>query len=450
MGVEHVGCLDLGPLPADCRVDTPRIVQYDARILTTGSGDWVPRRLIPRLRAELLPSHPAVLVVGARGVGKTSMLTPLAASAFDLTVPQVGAAVQADPDAFLEGLEEPVLIDEWQAVPEVLGAIKRQVDRHPDPGRYLISGSVRAHLMAPTWPLTGRAIRVAVHPFSQGEMDGTPDAFVDVLLEAPRSLLSGGYPSLDRNDYLERAVRGGFPLSVLSADSTARARWLDAYVEDVVTRDAVTVGGVRTPRKLQDVLRLLAGRTAQLLNLSTVADQAAVARDTAAAHLDLLMALFLVHRLEPWAATTVPRLTRTPKIHVADSGLACRLAGADLGSLRRDATAAGHILESFAVMEIVRQLEWADTKVRASHYRDRDQREIDLVLEGSDNTFVAIEVKAGARVDARDLTALRHLRERLGSAFHAGVVLHTGTQAYPLDDHLVAAPLSALWTASRL
>lgn len=240
-------------------------------------------------------------------------------------------------------------------------------------------------------------------------------------------------------------MRGGFPLAVLGTDPAA-ARWLDAYAEDVVTRDAVLVGGIREPRKLHAVLRLLAGRTGQLLNLSTLADQAAVARDTAAAHLDLLIALFVVHRLEPWAGSTVPRLTRTPKVHVVDSGLACRLIGADQQSLHRDAAAAGHVLESFAVMEVVRQAEWADTRVRLAHYRDREQREIDLVLEGPGDAVVAVEVKAGARVDPRDLTALRHLRNRLGRAFKAGVLLHTGDQAYRLEDRLMAVPLSALWT----
>ena len=173
-------------------------------------------------------------------------------------------------------------------------------------------------------------------------------------------------------------------------------------------------------------------------------------RHTAVDYLGILEDVFLVRQLPAWGSTLTSRTTKAPKIHMLDSGLAARLLRMAPDHLaRRDVSALaefGHLLETFVVGELIKQATWLDALVQWSHWRTRDGVEVDFVLERDDGCIVGVEIKAGTRVLGGDLTGLEKLRQLVGDAFLAGVVLYTGDRSYSPGDKIYVVPLDRVWS----
>ena len=207
---------------------------------------------------------------------------------------------------------------------------------------------------------------------------------------------------------------------------------------------------MRQRRALPLLLGALAGQTAQVLNIAKAATTIGMDKSTAESYTKLLETVFLVHQLPAWGTTLGSRVGVAPKIHVVDSGLAARLlrlTERKLGEASAPAlTELGHLLETFVVGEICKQLDWLEAPTTRGHWRTHDGDEVDLVIEREDGKIVALEVKASSRVTARDLRSLLKLRDKLQNQFLGGVVLYTGTRAYTHDGiHIM--PISRLWRA---
>ena len=186
-----------------------------------------------------------------------------------------------------------------------------------------------------------------------------------------------------------------------------------------------------------------------MLSIASAARRAGLEPSTAENYTKLLEAAFLVHRLPAWGRTLRSRATATPKLHVVDSGLAARLLRLTAERLaRRDAAALtelGHLVETFAVNELLKQASWSAAPATAAHFRTKDGAEVDLLLERDDGAIVGIEVKAASTVRPTDAAGLRVLRASANDGFLGGVVLYLGARAYPLDDRIWALPLDLLW-----
>jgi predicted AAA+ superfamily ATPase len=405
---------------------------------------------MPRL-LEALGDTRVVVVQGARQVGKTTLVSQvverldgqLATLDDDLT----REAAQADPAGFLRQNPHGLLaIDEVQRVPALVLALKLAVDRDPSPGRFLLTGSVNLlRLPAMQDSLAGRAENVDLYGFSQGEIAGDRERFVDRLL-AGESLV-GHRSDLTRADYLTRACAGGYPEALARPAGRRRSAWFDNYLRRVVERDAPDISGLHRLSELPMLLRLLAARNAGELNLANLANDLGMPVRTLEPYLDLLETLFLIHRLPAWSTNLSTRVVSRPKLALHDTGLAARLinASATGAGVTANAEVAGHLLEGFVASELRRQLTWSDSEARLFHYRDRHGAEVDLVLETDDGRVAAIEVKASSTVTARDTKWLTQLRDRLGKRFVAGVVLHTGTTTAPFGPQVTAAPIDTLW-----
>jgi uncharacterized protein len=192
------------------------------------------------------------------------------------------------------------------------------------------------------------------------------------------------------------------------------------------------------------LLRLIAAQAANLLSYRNAAARLNLSAETVKAYVGLLEQLFLVKRLQAWRPGLGTREVSTPKVYLPDSGLLAHLLGADETRVAIDDQVTGKILENFVAMEIVKHLGWSANRVRLFHYQ-RDREDVDLILERADGRIAAIEVKARATIGSKDYKWLLKLRERSGSRFAAGVVIHPREQTIPLGDRLWALPIAALW-----
>ncbi|WP_163543116.1 ATP-binding protein [Occultella kanbiaonis] len=405
---------------------------------------------LPRLVDELLDEYvgelSALMLIGPRGCGKTTTAVRRATSVLRLDQPQVASAFRTDPDAVLAAQDLPVLIDEWQEVPESMGALKRAVDAGADPGSYLVTGSVRARREPGQWPGTGRVVPVEMYgltvaeieqaappPRLEGALLGSPPA-ARMLLEAP-----------DLVGYLELALRGGFPDAV-GLSARARSAWYEGYVDQLVHRDVAALESIRSPERLLRLLRAVALNTAGGPSETALAEAAGLDVRTARNYLDLLQDLRIIDRVPAWHTSRFSRLVKTPKYYVMDPGLAAQLIGIDREAALRSGDVLGRLIDTFVTAQIRPLLALGTGPVSLSHLRDRGgAHEVDLILEWRNGDVLAIEIKSSSSVSRRDARHLEWLRNELGSRFIQGVVLHTGGTALHLGDRVAALPIASLW-----
>ena len=414
-----------------------------------------PPTYIPRLAelpiAELLAGVPAVLLVGPRAAGKTTTARRHARSVVRLDRPAEAAAMAADPDVVLAELEAPVLIDEWQVVPEVLAAVKRAIDDDPRPGRFLLTGSVRAELAAAGWPATGRVVRIPLWGLCERELaqNANAESLVDLLFERAFERIRVPEEPPDLRRYAELALRGGFPQLALQSTDTVRERWLGAYLDQLLQRDAAAIGQSRDPRRLKRYVRALAANSAGVVEHKTVYDAADINRITATAYDGLLEALFVVEAVPAWNSNRLTRITRTPKRYLVEPAFLGPLLGLNVRGVLRDADQLGRLIDTFVLAQLRSELDVAQTRAAVYHLRlEHGRHEADLVLEANDGRVVAIEVKASSAPDRETARHLLWMRDQLGDDLVAGVVFHTGPRIFRFDDRVIALPICALWGAT--
>lgn len=414
------------------------------------------RRLIDRRILEIAQrrmSETAVLALqGARSVGKSTVLSGIAAGygvgIIDLDDPAQVELVSASPVDFVVG-PAPVCVDEYQRAPELLQAIKAELNRQHEPGRFVLTGSTRFDsLPRVTQTLTGRIQFLDILPFSQGELDGTREDFLDVVLSEPDLVINSRRSVTTREEYAERVCRGGMPVAV-GLGARARSRWFDSYLAQSLAGDLPELSGVRRLDALALLFERLAAQTGQLLNVSAAAKAVGLEARTADNYARMLTDIFLIRRVPAWGRTLRARTGKAPKLHVVDSALAAhmlrvtpaRLAQLDPASL----TEFGHLLETFVAGELLKQASWHDEVREVAHWHTHDGHEVDIVVETFDGGVVGFEVKARSTPVPKDLTGLRLLRDLLGDRFTAGFVLTTGEHAGRLEDRLYVCPIDRLW-----
>ncbi|MFT4300016.1 MAG: ATP-binding protein [Aeromicrobium sp.] len=412
-------------------------------------GEMIGRH-VAEVAGELLGHFPAVVIEGARQVGKSTLATRIAAQdavVRNLDHDHVLAAAQADPAGFLaEAGDRQLVIDEIQRFPELTLAVKAAIDADRRPGHFILTGSsslLRVRGTADS--LAGRVARLHLYGLSQGEISGRRDDFASALVENAASL-TGFATTMTRADYAGLLAAGAYPEARRLSDRV-RERWIESYLQGLVGRDVAELRReVRSPR-LMAVLRTLAGRQSAELVKAQLAEETGVPPRTITGYLDLLHDVWLVASIPPWTPNLAKREIGRPKTMVVDSALAMWLARVTPGQLTRleRGEAFGAMLEAFVAAELLRQRTWSQRRFDLFHYRDRDGDEVDLVLELGDGSVIGVEVKSAMSFTAKQFKGLARLRDRLGDRFVAGVVLNTGQEGYRYADRLYGAPISALW-----
>lgn len=412
-------------------------------------------RLVDSLLDTYAEQLPALLVVGPRACGKSTTLSRRAATVVRLDRPAEAAAFAADPDSALAGLEEPVLLDEWQNVPTVLGAVRRAVDRDPRPNRFLVTGSVRAELEHGVWPATGRLTRAAMYPMTVAEQRGLDGSapFMDRLAAGKELPVPADTPDL--RGYVELALQSGFPQAALQLSGEPHRAWLESYVADLLTHDVEQAdraagrapsGRKRDAQRLRRYLEAYGLNSAGVADHKTIYEAAGLAKASAEAYEALLEDLFVAERIAAWSANRLKRLVQRPKRYVVDAALMAAVLRVDVDVVMRDGDLLGRVLDTFVAAQLRPETVVSRERPRLFHVRTKNTRqEIDLVAELGGGRIAAFEVKATSAPDRHDGRHLAWLRDRYGEGFLAGVVFHTGPRVFRLEERIIAAPISTLW-----
>src|SRR5664280_1713446 len=368
------------------------------------------RRHISPLVLAALRDTPVVFVQGPRQSGKTTLVQGLNAEGHDAAyftfddAPTLAAA-QSDADGFVANLPDKVILDEVQRVPVLFRAIKRSVDSQRHPGRFLLTGSANALVLpAVSESLAGRMEVLSLSPFSQGEIEGRREHFVDACFA--KDFSPGNYQDSGWAALAERIVQGGYPEVITRPSVERRQAWFGSYITTILERDVRDIANVQGLRELPKLLRLVAARVCGLLNFAELARDAALPQTTLQRYWTLLEATFLVRGLPAWTANLGTRLMKSPKVMVGDTGLLCYLLGLDVERLKKDALMTGAVLEAFVGNELIKQIAWSETRPSIFHYRTHTQHEVDLVLEDAAGRLVGVEVKKSASPSAGDFKGL--------------------------------------------
>jgi len=412
---------------------------------------------------EALQSRRVVLLSGARQCGKTTLAKSIQPSAEVIyrTLDDVAllAAAQADPHGFVLHGHQLMVIDEIQRAPALLQAIKKDVDENPAPGRFLLTGSANIQSSPQVLEsLAGRVAHQRLRPFAVGEMAAVAPAFLNRATREDWAGLTSSFAAWPgtavqasnvlsgKDAVLMHAMRGGYPEVQTLTDKAAK-RWHADYLAALMARDLQDIAHIRRKDSMSKLLEVLAAWSCKLMDVSAIGSQLALARPTLESYINALEALFLVERVRPWSKTDYARVSRQDKLVMTDTGLVASLLRWQFDKVRLDTDQSGKLVEGFVYTQLAAQLDALDESGALTHYRDREQREIDFVIETQDGMTLGIEVKAGSAVGADSFKHLAWFRQRMlpAQAPFVGLVLYTGEQVLRFGERLWAVPIHALW-----
>lgn len=394
-----------------------------------------------------LKASPIVFINGARQTGKSTLVRRLFKNEHAyISLDDISsiAAAAKDPENFVNNLSRPAILDEIQRIPELFLPIKKFVDDKNENGILLLTGSANILTMPHiSDSLAGRMIIHTLWPLSQGEIRNQKENFIDLLFD--NNQLPQPKNKLEFAELNAMLLKGGYPRSLGFAIAKDRANWFNSYINAILQKDIRELANIEKLTELPHLLGIIAGRAANLSNLSDLGRAVKISFSTLKRYYALLKMLFLVVELLPWSTYHEKILTKSPKVFLNDSGLLCHLLRYDETSFAFDRSKLGPVLENFVVMELMKQKTWSNNQPDMYHFRTHAGKEVDVVLEGKNQKIVGIEVKAAASVNADDFSGLEQLAKIAVEKFASGIVLYLGAQTISFGKNLFAVPLQALW-----
>jgi len=401
------------------------------------------KRNIQNRLEQAVTRSPIVFIKGPRQSGKTTLMQSLQGYHFvtlddfyflDLAL--------ADPMRFIQQLPKPVIIDEVQRAPNLFLAIKYDVDRNRVAGRYVLTGSADPLLIAKVGDsLAGRVEFLTLYPFSQGELQGVFDSFVDRVW-TDESLLKFSCEKVDTFTLYERMITGGYP-TIQHLDKDGRLYWFRDYVSTILQKDIIDLSKIEYIHNIPRLLALSAGRVGSLVNMSELSRESGLNNVTLQRYIALLETLFMIIMQQAWSTNLTKRFIKAPKTYLVDTGLLCWLRSITLENI--ESHEKGHILENFVVNELIRQMSWNKSIVSMYHFRSVTNEEVDIILERVDGKIVGIEVKSSSYISLKDLKGLQYLQESVPHLWHQGIILYGGQESIVVAPGIIAVPISILW-----
>ena len=394
------------------------------------------KRALERKFLHMSSFFKAVLVTGARQVGKTTMLKRLAMdqSRTYVTMDNIMARTLAksDPVLFFQTYKPPIIIDEIQKAPELFEQIKIMCDESEERGRFWLTGSQQYKMMKNIREtLAGRIGILELYSLSKSEAEGLDfpnemDFSLPCLLE--RQTL------VQKNDIVqvfEHIWRGGMP-DVLRADAEQRQEYFNSYIETYLMRDVAEEGGVTDTVRFYKFMKACAALTAEQVNYKTLAESAEISQPTAKEWVRLLQGLGIIYLLSPYANNGLKRLTKTPKMYFCDTGLCAYLSMWLTRDTLMNGAASGHYFENYVVMELLKNFAYSPWKVNMTYYRDSNGKEIDVFVE-ENGVIHPLEIKKSANPDRRQVKKYELLDKAKLERGNGGIVCMC-QEVIPIDD----------------
>jgi uncharacterized protein len=386
---------------------------------------------------------PVVLINGPRQSGKTTLVKEYSPSLpyYTLDDDNILNAAKQDPVGFVNRVDKGI-IDEIQRAPELLRAIKRSIDQNRQPGRFLLTGS--ANLLALPQigdSLAGRMEILTLLPLSRAEIQRRENHFIKF---AQNQSWPNQTTCFEQSEIISEALAGGYPEMLTRPTFERRNAWAKSYIRAIVERDVKDISSIEKLVEMPRLLEVLAQQSGKLTNFTQIGGQLNLDTKTAQKYAGLLETLFLVHQLRPWYSNTLSRIVKTPKIHFLDSGLLACLNRITPGSIATDNSTLGVLLETWVYSELLKMCTLADEPWNIYYYRDKDQVEVDFILENHARKIIGIEVKANRTIFNQDFRGLRKLATLTEKNWISGIVLYHGERCLSFGDNLWAIPFSLL------
>lgn len=389
-----------------------------------------------------------ILLAGARQCGKTTLAKQLInkntlyRTLDDLALRQLA---EIDPHGFVQHpTNNMLMIDEIQRVPQLLSAIKLVVDEDTRPGQYLLTGSANIQSSPSAQEsLAGRITKIRLRPLTQGEILATKPTFIDRMFG--KVMTHPVSSEVDRKTILALALRGGFPETIHLMPED-RAQWHHDYIHALLERDLQDITRITQHHEMQELIRILAAWSGKFMDITAISAGLSIRRPTIESYINALEALYLVEPVYPWTRTDYERVGKQTKIYLTDSGMLAGILRYRLENIEMDADRSGKLIETFLFNELATLIDVSNGKYQLFHYRDREKREIDFLIERDDQALLGIEIKAGSAISEADFKHLKWFRDHIAkNRPFTGIVLYTGSQAGAMGKQLYAVPMSALW-----
>ena len=400
-----------------------------------------------------LASRRVLVLAGSRQCGKTTLAREIASddaifrSLDDLTLLD---AAKSDPSSFVHHGDNLMIIDEVQKAPVLLQAVKQSVDENQSPGRFLLTGSANIQsLPGVTESLAGRVRKIRLRPLALGEIAGKQARFLGEAFEGKfdcdTSLLADNNYSV-KDQYILKALAGGYPEALRQGNARESRRWLTDYLEALLERDLMDIINIRRQDDLKRLLEVLAAWSGKFMDIASIGSGLSISRPSILSYINALEALYLVERVRPWLKTDYERVAKRDKLFMTDTGLMAAILRWRFEKVQLDGERNGKLIETLVFTQLAAQIDAQDTDYELYHYRDRDRREIDFIVENEDGDVLGIEVKAGSAVNKGSFKHLIWFRDNMvKDTEFVGVVLYTGEHVVPFGDRLWAVPISTLW-----
>ncbi|MGD8836385.1 MAG: ATP-binding protein [Desulfobacteraceae bacterium] len=396
---------------------------------------------------QMLSERRVLMLSGPRQSGKTTLSRELESDQTEYRTLDDGTlreAAKNDPQGFIKRRTKTLIIDEVQRIPSLLPAIKKAVDEDTRSGQYLLTGSANIQSL-PTVreSLAGRIAKIRLRPLAQGEVMKNVPRFIE---SAFKQAFVQSHTHYDRDALLEIAFRGGFP-EPMTLQDRGRKRWHADYIGAILERDLKEIAKIHRKNAMRELVNLLAAWSGKFMNLSAIGSGLSIQRATIESYINALETLFMVERVYPWTKTDYARVGKQSKLFMTDSGLMSSLLRWNMDQVRFDSDRSGKLIETFAFNEIAAQVDAANGRYELFHYRDREKREIDFLIEREDNALLGVEIKAGSAVNKNDFKHLKWFQNNLAmNKEFIGIILYTGQYPASFGNNLWAIPFALLWS----
>jgi uncharacterized protein len=400
---------------------------------------WQEKQVVERLKYRRV-----VNLTGARQCGKTTLAGMVALPSsrrFTLDDEKTRNAALDDPMGFVAHTEgETLVLDEIQKAPELLNAIKIQVDRDNSRGQYLLTGSSNLRFVkSVSDSLAGRMGWVRLRTLALGEIMGGRGDFLQRAFN--RDFADAPHP-LGKRDIIHLASQGGYP-EVLEMEAKERRLWFAEYLNDLLMKDIRDVTEIRKLDVLGKIAQWLLAYSSKFFEAKDLAAKAGVSKDTLDSYIATLKTVYLFDEVKPWAKSDYAKIGKRSKFYASDSGLVANMPGWTEEAAYMDDDMSGKLVETWVYQNLASLID-LDLDYEISQYRDSNKREIDFIVERPDGAMLGIEVKSGSAFSPSDFKHLKWFAANLAKKPFTGIVLYAGEHVLRFGEGFYAVPLALL------